>query len=415
MRMSDERKASATPEGVPRRQRAAPTIDLTATEVPPPAPDASPHAATNEPPAGPPPPHEPPHVTDDLPPPPEDAGPGRRGTNGFNIAALTAGLAGGVAAAIVFSALWLSGLVPSRSGVANDADSIDALTERVTKIESTLADQPKSDNRVTERLAAAENAMKSLAVALTALNKRSDDVVANAAQARAQADAAEKAVTQLRGSVQDAAKDAAATVAPGDVEALQQRIAALEQSAKSARDDIAKAAAAETSARLAVVAAALRTAVVSGAPYSAELAQAKSLGADEKALAPLGSFAASGVPSAAALAQELRALLPQMRKASGAKAASGNFLERLEANASKLVRVQPVEAPAGDDASAVLARLDVAAARTDIAGALSDLAKLPDAARAPAQAWTAKARAREAALAAARDFAAATARTLGER
>ena len=104
-----------------------------------------------------------------------------------------------------------------------------------------------------------------------------------------------------------------------------------------------------------------------------------------------------------------------MAKLAGAQAPSGGFLERLQANATRLVKVTPVDAPPGDDASAVLARLEVEAAHADIAGALADLAKLPEATRAPAQGFIAKARAREAALAAARDLAADTSRALGSR
>ncbi len=60
--------------------------------------------------------------------------------------------------------------------------------------------------------------------------------------------------------------------------------------------------------------------------------------------------------------------------------------------------------------SDVLARIEVGGGQADIAGALADLAKLPAAARAPAQAWIAKAKARQQALAAARAFAADAAR-----
>ena len=266
-----------------------------------------------------------------------------------------------------------------------------------------------------ERVAAADNAMKSLGVALAALGKRGDDAAANASQARERAEAAEKAVTDLRASLKDVAKDASAAVAPAELDVLQKRIAALEQSSKAARDDIAKTAATDSAARLALSAAALRSAVVNGAPFGAELAQVKSLGGDDKALAPLEPFAASGVPTPAALAQELRALLPAMLKISGAQAPDSGFLERLQANAGKLVRIRPVDAPPGDDASAVLARIEIAAAHADIAAALTDLGKLPDATRAPAQAWIAKAQARQAALAAARAFAVDTARALGPR
>ena len=76
-------------------------------------------------------------------------------------------------------------------------------------------------------------------LALTALTKRSDDIAANAAQARERAEAAEKAVTELRSSVQ-IATTAAAGLSSSDMDALQKRIAGLEQATKAARDDIAK-------------------------------------------------------------------------------------------------------------------------------------------------------------------------------
>ena len=129
----------------------------------------------------------------------------------------------------------------------------------------------------------------------------------------------------------------------------------------------------------------------------------------------LGPFAAGGLPTEATLAGELRALIPAMLKSSGAQAPAGNFLERLQANAGKLVRVRPVDAPAGDDASAVLARLEIEAAHADIGSALADLGRLDATARAPAQAWIAKAQARQAAIAAARELAADAARALGKR
>ena len=263
-------------------------------------------------------------------------------------------------------------------------------------------------------LAAAEGAVKSLGSALTVLNRRNDAVAVNAAQAMERADAAAKAVAELRASVQDMAKNSAAGSNPAELDALQKRIAELEQSAKSARDDIAKTATADSAARLALSAAALRDAVMSGRSFAAELAQAKALGGDEKDLAPLAPYAASGVPSAQALAQELRELLPAMVKVPGTQAPDG-FLERLEANAGKLVRIRPVDAPPGDDESSVLARIEIDAAKADIPAALADLGKLNDATRVPAQAWIAKAQARQAALTQARHIAADTARALGPK
>ena len=256
--------------------------------------------------------------------------------------------------------------------------------------------------------------MKSLGVALAALSRRNDDIAANAGQARERADAAQKAIAELRASVQDAAKTSSAGITPAELEALQSRIAALEQSTKLARDDIAKASSADVAARLALSAASLRDAVTSGAPFSAELTQAKVLGADDKILAPLAPFAATGVPAAPALGHELNALLPTMIKNADA-APQGGFLDRLQANAGRLVRIRPVSAPPGDEPSAVLARLEIDAAKADIAAALADLGRLDEATRAPAQGWIEKAQARQAALEAAHKFAADTARALGPK
>lgn len=444
--MADKRKTPPVPEA--RRKRVPPTIDLSASEVtPPPAGEPSgprdPQPVREPPPDSPPPrspEREPPPPVEEPPPAQDDptekkaSEPPRR--SGF--AALAAGAAGGAVVALVAGALWYVAAPgpardngeqiatlqkqvqdlqsrPAPTAPPVDTRAVDALAQRVARMESALTNLPKGDTAMAERLAAAENAMKALGVALTALNQRSDDAASNAARAREQAEAAERTVTQLRGSVQEAAKDASAAVAPAQLEALQQRLAALEQSAKSAREEIGKTATADVATRLALSASALRNVVTSGAPFAAELAQAKALGASDAQLAPLAPFAAGGVPSAPMLAQELRAALPAMMQASGAQAPPGGFLEKLQANAGRLVRVQPVDAPPGDDASAVLARIEVAAARADIAAALADLAKLSEAARAPAQGFIQKARGRQAALAAANALAADTARALGSK
>jgi hypothetical protein len=62
----------------------------------------------------------------------------------------------------------------------------------------------------------------------------------------------------------------------------------------------------------------------------------------------------------------------------------------------------------------VLARIDRRAAQSDLAGALTELAKLPPAARAPAQAWIAKTEASNAAIEASRKFAADALAALGQ-
>ncbi len=90
-------------------------------------------------------------------------------------------------------------------------------------------------------------------------------------------------------------------------------------------------------------------------------------------------------------------------------------MERLQANAEKLVRIRPVNAPPGNEATAVLTRLEIDVAHADINGALADLGKLDATTRASAQDWIERARARQAALAAVDQLAAATTRALGKR
>lgn len=449
--MAEKRTTPGAADSARRRKRAAPTIELTATEVPPvaaatpnepPVSDPQPAPApVQEPPSDPAPPpppeREPPPVKE--PPRRPDEPPRAAAGHGNAWSNVAAGFAGGVIVLLALVALWLAGALPSgnvtstdngaqlaalqaqlrdlqnRPAPTPDTRAVDAIGQRVSRIEDAVKKLPAGDTGVSERIAAADNALRSLGVALAALNKRNDDIAANAATARERADAADKAVGELRTSLQDAAKNVSPSIAPAELTALQQRVGALEQTAKAAREEIAKAVSADAPVRLALSAALLRDAAARGQPFAAELAQAKSLGADANALAPLAAFAPTGVPSAQTLAQELRALIPALSKVSGAQAPQGGFLDRLQANAGKLVRVRPVDAPPGDDASAVLARVEIAAAHADILAALAELAKLDEATRAPAQAWIARANARQAALAAAHQLAAVTARALGPK
>jgi hypothetical protein len=165
---------------------------------------------------------------------------------------------------------------------------------------------------------------------------------------------------------------------------------------------------------LAVIAALLQAAVERGDPFGAELAAAKSLAADAKTLASLDPFAAAGIPSAATLARELSGLTPALRQASGATTRDGNFLDRLAANAEKIVRIRPIDETPGDDTAAIVARIELRAAQSDLVGALAELAKLPPAVRVPAQDWIAKAEARNAAIALSRRFASDALAALGQ-
>jgi polyhydroxyalkanoate synthesis regulator phasin len=470
--MAAKRTAPDTPNDATRKKRAAPTIDLTASEVETPS-DAPPQpepasAATDPPPE----PAEP-----QSKPEPPRAAPVH---STFNATTLAAGLGGVALVALALLGLLLTGTLPMRNGDASalqarvaglekqlqdlqnrpapavdnkaidalsarvgkieqavaklpagnqalDSKAIDALSVRVGKIEQTMAKLPAGDPAVAQHLAAADSAMKSLGATVAALNKRVDAIGGNVTRARTRADAVEKAVADLQTAMTSAQKTitelqaskksvppATAGAAPAEVEALEKRVAALEQAAQSAHQTVVENTAIDKAARLAVSAAVLRDAVVHGAPYAAELKAVQSLGAGDKALEPLAPFAANGVPSDKTLGQELAALIPAILKTSAAPQPPKDFLSRLQANADRLVHIRPVNAPPGNDPSAVLARIEVDAANADIPAALSELDKLPAKTRAPAAAWIEKVKARQAALAAARQLAADSARGLGQ-
>jgi hypothetical protein len=135
------------------------------------------------------------------------------------------------------------------------------------------------------------------------------------------------------------------------------------------------------------------------------LAAARSLAPDPDVLKPLDGFAASGVPSAAVLSRELLTLVPKLSPPSAENAVAGpSLVDRLQAGAAKLVRIERTDTH-GNDRGNVVARVTAAALRNDYNEARRELNTLPPADRTAAQGWIEKADARDAALAVSRQFA----------
>ena len=220
----------------------------------------------------------------------------------------------------------------------------------------------------------AEAAKSASANASQSATQAANDAVSKAAS-EAASQAASQVASQITGQVASQTSGQ-----KSDLDALANRVAALESAVKALSENAAHPAegANDQAARLTIAAEALRAAVERGAPYQAELAAVQSLGVTQDATAPLQPFAANGVPTAAALAHELAALTPDLRRASETSSGGSTFLERLEAHAQHLVSITPVDAPAGNEPSAVIARIEVDAAHADIAAALTDIAALPD-------------------------------------
>jgi hypothetical protein len=363
------------------RRRPPPTIDLSATEVKP---------------------------TEPAPPKPEAVAPSTAAPNSFaRYAGIAAALVGGVA--LTLAVMWFATHLPgggsdaalrdriavlelqlNAAPKAADSTALAELSQRIGKIEQALAKPPSADSALGERLAAIENSMKAFGVTLTALNRRAEDSAGAIAGARERA-------------------EAAATAS----QVVQARLEKLEQSSKAAQEKVAQNSVVDAVARRALAAVALRDALMRGTSYAAELGAVKGLGADAKLVAGVEPFAETGVATDAALAREFHALLPALIEATGAVTAPTGFFDRLQANAGKLVRVYPVGEPPGDDAAAVLARIEVKVARNDAAGIDAELAKLPPKARALTAGWSKKFAARNAALDAGRKLTADSAAALG--
>ena len=293
-----------------------------------------------------------------------------------------------------------------------DAKVLDDLTARVAKLEAggSATRSPGADPALANRMATLEGALKSLEEKIGVVARRTDDIDLIARDAREKAATSAAAIAEL---TQKMARLGSAS----ELDASVNRIAALERLIGTMQAELAKRGVGETGdrpVRLAVTASALNTAVERGDAFTSELAAAKLLAGNAAALAPLEPFAATGLPSATALGRELVALTNALAQTSGAPPREGGFLDRLQANAERLVRIRPLDEPPGDDPAAVLTRIEQRALQADLPGALAELAKLPAPARTAAQAWIAKAQARLAAVAASRRFAADAFAALGK-
>ena len=117
-------------------------------------------------------------------------------------------------------------------------------------------------------------------------------------------------------------------------------------------------------------------------------------------------IATTGLPGAAALGRDLLALLPKLAPAEPAATTGTGIIDRLQAGAARLVRIERTDAVAGSDSGAIASRAAAAARRNDIAEAKRELMALPPADRTVVQPWLDRVDARDAALSASRQFAA---------
>jgi hypothetical protein len=378
--MVDDNPEDTTPSpDSGRAKRAPPTIDLEASEVSSEtrnaAEDAPPEPISHEPSSDEPSSHEP--ISN------EPAAP----ISPWVIAALS----GAVAASLVICVGWLLGwpaVLPATSSAPPfNAAVIDDLAARVAGIEAkTSKPAAAPDPAMVGRVEALEKSIASLRGDLSGLRAQSEKLTASV------------------NDVKSGPRESAASV---DLSAINERIAQVERAARAQVSELAQESARpadDVPLRRVVAASVLDVSVRQGEPYVAALAAAKSLAENADALKPLDDFAATGVPNAASLSRELLTLVPKLSPAPENATSGSGIVDRLQAGAAKLVRIERTDG-VGNDRGAVVARLTAAALRNDFAEARRELKTLAPADRAAAQGWLDKADARDTALAASRQFA----------
>jgi hypothetical protein len=393
-----EDTGSLPDQGRPKRE--PPTIDLEATEVSSEtksAAEASPAEASSEAASeaasepSPEPPHEPrpeaPSVS------PVDA-PAPRPVSPWIIAPVS----GAVAAALVIgvgSMLGWPAVQPASAPLAPQLSSaVDALTARVAGLEPKVG-KPVPDPTAAARTEALEKTVTALRTELAAT--------------RAQGEKLASAVNDVKSAPRG---DGATSP---DLSGIDARIAKVESLMRTQSAEIAQQGSKLADAKPAddmplrrlVSAALLDVLVRIGEPYPVALAATKALTPNPDVLKPLDQFAEKGVPNAGRLSSELLALVPKLSPAAQPSTATTGtgIVERLQAGAAKLVKIERTDT-AGTDRGAVVARITAAALRNDFNEARRELKTLEPDDRAAAQSWLERADARDAALAASRQFAA---------
>ena len=373
--MVDDRPEDTGPsaESV-RPKRAGPTIDLEATEI---SGDVRNAAAGAEP----------------------EPTPQQQPSASAIFPVITAAVAGAGAAALVLGVAWFLGWNTASPLAAppTDAAAIDGLAARLASVESKTNAPPPSpmpDAAAAARIEQLEKSSASLRSELAAARARSEELAA--------------VVNDIKSAPRESSP-------PPDLSAIDERLSQLERTTHAQGSEIAKDQQEKQNARPAddmplrrvVAASLLDISVRQGDPYVAALAAAKSLTADADALKPLDEFAASGVPTPAILCRELLTLVPKLSPPApeNSTADTGDIVDRLKAGAAQLVRIERTDS-VGNDRGAVVARMTAAALRNDSTEARRELNTLPSADRAAAQSWIDKTDARDAALAASRQFAA---------
>ena len=282
-----------------------------------------------------------------------------------------------------------------------EAPRLSELSDRVAELDASL----KSLGKVAEEGGSVADAAaigQKIDEAEQRLNAKIDAALAEGESANASAiEDTQKTIAELRAKLGALAEAQLATGDAGasqpELATLTERLGKLEAVLPELAGMIDKEAAGAKSAALAIAFANLRASVSDGRPYAAEL---DTIGALAPALGDLGvlpAYAEKGIPTVPDLARAFAAASDEAL-ATPAPPPDGSLVDSLMASAESLVKIKRIdEAPAGDGASATLARAKSALDKGDLAVAVREVETLQGKPREAFSSWLGEARARLAA------------------
>lgn len=295
----------------------------------------------------------------------------------------------------------LSAEIDASKAAAEDAGA--KATAALTTIEEARADisleiaevakEPRADlermNDLATRLVAAEATIQGLRAEIDALGGISSEDAAPSAEVLARVAAFGASVEGLRAEIADLKERTAqieTLAASEDVAALTERVAALEQgeaATSGARDEASDI---RREANIAAAITRIEQALVSGSPFAPALADATSL-SGESAPPALTDGAAAGLPTQ----ESLTAGFPEAAQAAYAAAleegAGDSFTGGVLAKLQGRLGGRPSVETEGDDAGAVLSRMEARLNAGRLADALSEASALSEAAQAAMSVW----------------------------
>ncbi|MBB4954850.1 hypothetical protein H4S14_002743 [Agrobacterium vitis] len=294
-------------------------------------------------------------------PPPQDNQPASARPSSNSISSLlAAGIAGGLIALIGAGSIQYAGLLPV-SGPSGSADTVAALSAEVESLKETMAKgQPAADTSALEaRIGQLESSQQ---------NPQATIDPATITDLQTRLASADQAIDQLKSDMAGRVQ----SLTSGQTQ-MSDTLSAIQTRLDKPRDDIEVA--------RAIAASALKTAADRGGPFLAELRTLGSIAPEDPAIAALEPYAATGAVSRAELLERFGKTADTILSAINQPADSASIGERLLASAMSVIKVRPVGNVAGDDPSAIVARIEDKIRNGDLRGAAAEWESLPEVGR----------------------------------